>query len=402
LAYGSGAIFRDCSFTDNAASSNSGAIDCYVDNHLTLEGCELLRNHATGGSAGAVLLHSGCTGIVTNTEFHDNAAQGTGGGLWLQDSTATFTDCIWTGNSAGDGGGAASSYGGAGVTLTRCTLTNNTARWGGGLALGNAPFVLRNTALHANTATAGNGGGIDAYGATASSLLSSALTANSSSDSDGGLSLGSGSNLSIVNSTIASNRGESSGGGIGIFNSVLTIGNSILWGNTAGSPGAWSVQDQQLLVFSASRTVNRSCVQGLSGQLGGSGNIGADPLLTDAPFGNVAPLPGSPCIDSGSNALLPAGADTDLLGGPRRVDDPDTTDNGVGTAPIVDRGAVEFAPGSAYCPADFNQDGGIDGADVDAFFAQWEAGDATADVNQDGGVDGSDVDFFFGVWEAGC
>ncbi len=53
------------------------------------------------------------------------------------------------------------------------------------------------------------------------------------------------------------------------------------------------------------------------------------------------------------------------------------------------------------CPADYNQDGGIDGADVDAFYADWEAGDLNADVNQDGGVDGADVDYFFEKWEAG-
>ncbi|MCX5691786.1 MAG: S8 family serine peptidase, partial [Planctomycetota bacterium] len=56
---------------------------------------------------------------------------------------------------------------------------------------------------------------------------------------------------------------------------------------------------------------------------------------------------------------------------------------------------------SFVCPADFNQDGGVDGADVDAFFAAWEAGEATADVNQDGGVDGSDINVFFAAWEAG-
>ena len=53
------------------------------------------------------------------------------------------------------------------------------------------------------------------------------------------------------------------------------------------------------------------------------------------------------------------------------------------------------------CPADFNEDGGIDGSDVDRFFAAWEAGDCDADVNSDGGVDGSDVDTFFAAWEAG-
>jgi hypothetical protein len=53
------------------------------------------------------------------------------------------------------------------------------------------------------------------------------------------------------------------------------------------------------------------------------------------------------------------------------------------------------------CPADFNADGGVDGADVVDFFAAWEAGESTADVNLDGGVDGGDIDVFFAAWEAG-
>ncbi|MBX3409703.1 MAG: hypothetical protein KF859_07430 [Phycisphaeraceae bacterium] len=64
---------------------------------------------------------------------------------------------------------------------------------------------------------------------------------------------------------------------------------------------------------------------------------------------------------------------------------------------------VRFCPGCTEtpCVADFNQDGGVDGADVEAFFIAWEAGDGSADVNQDGGIDGSDVEFFFIQWEAG-
>ncbi|MCX5691992.1 MAG: hypothetical protein NTV94_19720, partial [Planctomycetota bacterium] len=53
------------------------------------------------------------------------------------------------------------------------------------------------------------------------------------------------------------------------------------------------------------------------------------------------------------------------------------------------------------CPADFNNDGGVDGADVGAFFAEWEAGWSSADVNGDGGVDGADINAFFAAWEAG-
>jgi hypothetical protein len=53
------------------------------------------------------------------------------------------------------------------------------------------------------------------------------------------------------------------------------------------------------------------------------------------------------------------------------------------------------------CFADFNQDGGVDGADVESFFSAWEAGSTSADVNFDGGVDGTDVETFFLLWEAG-
>ena len=73
---------------------------------------------------------------------------------------------------------------------------------------------------------------------------------------------------------------------------------------------------------------------------------------------------------------------------------------------LVNAGVVDV-PGNLIplqgipCFADFNQDGGVDGADVVAFFTAWESGDSTADVNQDGGVDGSDISTFFVAWEAG-
>ncbi len=53
------------------------------------------------------------------------------------------------------------------------------------------------------------------------------------------------------------------------------------------------------------------------------------------------------------------------------------------------------------CAADFNNDGSVEGSDVEAFFIAWTQGLATADVDQSGGVDGSDVEAFFTVWEAG-
>jgi hypothetical protein len=58
--------------------------------------------------------------------------------------------------------------------------------------------------------------------------------------------------------------------------------------------------------------------------------------------------------------------------------------------------------GSPRCLSDINEDGGVDGSDVEAFFRLWETGSSGADLNADGGVDGSDVSSFFERWESGC
>jgi hypothetical protein len=64
-------------------------------------------------------------------------------------------------------------------------------------------------------------------------------------------------------------------------------------------------------------------------------------------------------------------------------------------------GTADACESGVPCPADFNQDGGVDGADIESFFVTWEAGSTDADVNQDGGIDGADIETFFVAWEAG-
>ncbi|MCX5691546.1 MAG: hypothetical protein NTV94_17435 [Planctomycetota bacterium] len=111
-------------------------------------------------------------------------------------------------------------------------------------------------------------------------------------------------------------------------------------------------------------------------------------------YRNSAPVPDTATI---------TGADTDTL----TIDNLSASDEGdyvvFITSPcgnIASR-RVHLTVLPLPCPADFNQDGGVDGADVNAFFEAWEAGESTADVNLDGGVDGSDIDTFFTAWEAG-
>lgn len=62
---------------------------------------------------------------------------------------------------------------------------------------------------------------------------------------------------------------------------------------------------------------------------------------------------------------------------------------------VADEG---FCP---VCPADFDQDGGVTGGDISAFFDQYEQGAPCADTDQDGGVTSSDIFAFFTAYEAG-
>ncbi len=58
-------------------------------------------------------------------------------------------------------------------------------------------------------------------------------------------------------------------------------------------------------------------------------------------------------------------------------------------------------PSCPPCAADFNQDGGVDGLDLEGFFPAWADAESCADVNLDGGVDGGDVESFILLWERG-
>lgn len=67
---------------------------------------------------------------------------------------------------------------------------------------------------------------------------------------------------------------------------------------------------------------------------------------------------------------------------------------------VLDAGAWTCL-GCAPCPADYDQDGGVTGGDLAAFFADFEQGLTCADVDQDGGITGGDIAAFFAAFEAG-
>ena len=62
---------------------------------------------------------------------------------------------------------------------------------------------------------------------------------------------------------------------------------------------------------------------------------------------------------------------------------------------------LECGGGCPACAADYDNNGGVDGGDLAAFFADFEAGEGCADVDGNGGVDGGEQGFFFFVFEQG-
>jgi len=245
----------------------------------TVLNCTFIANFAgndDGGGLGGGMYNYNGSPTLTNCRFIQNCAialdggEGAGGamGNWL--SSPTLTNCIFTGNIAGRDGGGMWSYE-SNPVLVNCLFSGNLAREGG---------------------SGSYGGGMWSYDGSAS----------------------------LINCTFAGNTARSSqigqaGGGLyAEYLTELTLTNCIFWGNT--SDGV-SEELAQICIRNGPVNINYCCVQGWTGQLGGVGNIGDNPLFVDSGHGDCHLQPDSPCIDTGDNSAVPPSVTTDLDGNPR-------------------------------------------------------------------------------------
>jgi hypothetical protein len=223
----------------------------------------------------------------------------------------------------------------------------------------------------------------------------------------------------VINSTITDNRAPNNtfgqrAGGFTSNRSQVAIINSIIWGNHPHLPtGDETAQFSQAGIGVQHEFVN-SIVEGWTGNFNGTA-IDADPMFVDPMGADYAPSPMSPAIDASDNTRIPADtpdfdndSDTtellsvDYLGNPRAVDDPGTTDSGIGAAPIADIGAIEYQPGSSPCIPDFTGDDQLDFFDLSAFLMALGAQNPIADLTGDGQYDFFDVSAFLQLFGAGC
>ena len=128
-----------------------------VDGLVTasISGLTITGGNAGSNNGGGVQNYGSLA--LTSCTVSDNSAS-YGGGVFNNTGSLALTNCTVSGNSAGNGGGGVSSGSyevvGSTTTLTNCTISGNSASWAGGLYTGNkwhghADQLHRQRQLHA-------------------------------------------------------------------------------------------------------------------------------------------------------------------------------------------------------------------------------------------------------------
>ena len=398
IEFGSATV-SNCTFMAN--SSGQGALYGFVSD-VTLTNCVFIENIG-------LAIFSVLTDItLTDCSFFENS---NGAIQLLLGETTILTDCLFMNNSKLGGitaaGGAADV--GLGATLTRCTFIGNSAVGtcgGRGGGVSGSDMSLTDCVFLGNLTDTGIGGGLALGGGAnvgGNSTLINCLFSGNFSGSGGGINVT--ASTTLTNCTFSGNEAYFSGGAIGGASPTLT--NCILWGNS--DPGG---MDESGQIDADDPIISYCNIQGWTGNLGGVGNLGVDPLFADAdgPDDTLGTedddlhlLSGSPSTDAGDNNALPVEVTADLDGNPRYVDDPateDTGNSGEPGPPIIDMGAYEFQVEAAPCEGDVNGDGTVNPLDSGFVLARFgcpvNTGDPAcdaADANLSGAVDPLDVGF---------
>ncbi len=318
-----------------------------------LEGFSIRGGYADGTSSdpeltgGAGLFCDGGNPIARDCTFEENLTGRVGGAFYTRNGSPRVETSSFLGNSGGFGA-AVNSFSGS-LTLVRCQFLDNSSEYSGGAIANEAELTLVNCLLAHNDAAV-SGGAVSASGV-----------------------------LTMHNCTVVDNTAPL-GGGVNTVPQLQSgvFANSVLWANRADS-GTGELA--QLRYSGGSLDVDYCCIQGWTGSYGGAGNIGTDPLFADAlgsdGFQGTGDEDyrlsiGSPCLDAGSDGLVPPDCDLDLDGRPRILDDPNTPNS----ADRVDMGAYELQAGSpqmypvglepmSVVAADLDGDGHVDLATAD-------------------------------------
>jgi CSLREA domain-containing protein len=298
---------------------------------VTISGLTISNGSLTFGSNGGGVSNSGTLTLMNSTVSGNNTVNG---GAIFNNSGANVVMTSVT-VSSNNGGGIANL---GTLTLVSGTISGNTNTVGGAGINNSGTLTIVNSTVSGNTATAGSGGG-GILNANTLSLLNSTISGNAANvmgAGGGGIDNRAGT-LNVTNCTVSGNSATGSGGGgiLNEFSGTITLTNSTVSGNIAFNGAGISSGNQP---FNLRNTIIAN------NTLTGGGGIGPDLLgtfisqdynligntsgvtftgttthnviNTNANLGPLANnggptlthalLPGSPAINAGSNANLPA------------------------------------------------------------------------------------------------
>lgn len=286
-------------------------------------------NYAYGGGGIYVEAHGiGNFDTIIDNVIENNQTDGHGGGIYLEGSDAIVRGNVIASNIAHSGAGIYCYGGKARISeniIRGNEATSDTgveARGGGMLVDRNSAPEIINNVISGNTTEAA-GGGLHLTGCNQALIACNVISENVSGKGGGGIGCNDCSPR-IVNCTISMNDASIAGGGMAFnYATTATVGNCIVWGNTAPN-------GSQIYLSAASTPSFHYC--NVEGGWPGTAMLDADPSFVDAGAGDFHLAWDSPCRNAGNNSFPPAEITTDFEGDTRFAQS------------IVDMGADEFYP----------------------------------------------------------
>jgi hypothetical protein len=244
--------------------------------NLTVTNCTFSGNSA--GKGGGMYNSSGSNSTVTNCTFSGNLGGGDGGGgMYNSESSPMVVNCTFSGNSAGFDGGGMLNDANSIPMVTNCTFSGNSAGFDGG-GMYNGGGIVGGCTFNGNSAC-GGGGMYNGSG----TVEDSSFSGNLADCSGGGISNSTGV---ITDCSFINNSADYSGGGM--YNSSGTVMGCMFAGNLTYEFGGGMFSDGNPMIMNCTFIDNRAVGAG-----GGVFNVGSKPIMTNCIFlGNLADYSG--------------------------------------------------------------------------------------------------------------
>jgi hypothetical protein len=282
-----------------------GAIAVYWSS-LSLDDCYIHNNKAFASGAG--VWATGSVISIKNSLIAANTAPNGGAGLTAQSSRVGISNTRFNLNSTGQTGiGGAISLTGGSLEMTNSSVYKSSAKNCGAMYLAQnseAKYTIRHSAIHNNGAQ--NTGGICNQGKL--NLINSTLSNNHATAGNGG-ALTNYNQVLMRNVTVTQNTATGDAGGIESLNGGdVNFGNTIIAGNTSGSPFFPNLKGSTFTSAGYNVIGAPAISTKIWGDVTGNQNNVADPMLNPLAYNGSAtlnhlPKAGSPVIDAGSVLL---------------------------------------------------------------------------------------------------